>query len=142
MSLDQSPTVFNGRLSFDLGSDKQRVHQAFRASPAHSDEAETASRYLSSKIENFLKRTDHVMEEWKGVHSSGRSSSVISMIENERSLKGRAARSRSVTNIMIKGLQMVKDMPPTVRSNSVSRNLSRATSQDTLTDGFDEVHIN
>lgn len=139
-SLEQSPTVFNGRMSFDLGSNKQRIRHEFRASPAHSADAETASRYLTTKIEHFLKRTDHVNEEWKNLKGSGRGSSAISMIEEQRSMHGdRLVRSRSVTNIMIKGYQMVKDMPPTVRSNSVSRDLSRATSQDTLIDGFDEV---
>lgn len=142
-SLEQSPTIFNGRMSFDLGSSKQRIRQEFRASPAHSADAETASRYLSSRIESFLKRTDHVNEEWKNLKGGGRGSSAISMIEDQRSLPGeRLGRSRSVTNIMIKGYRMVKDMPPTERSHSVSRDLSRTCSQDTLIDGFDEVKLN
>lgn len=145
MTLEQSPTIFNGRMSFDLGSNKQRVRQEFRASPAHSVDAETASRYLTSKIESFLKRTDHINEEWRNLRASskgpiGSSASTISMIEDQRSLHGeRLGRSRSVTNIMIKGYRMMKDLPPTERSYSMSRDLSRATSQDTLVDGFDEV---
>lgn len=148
MSLEQSPTVINGRLSFDMGSHKQHIRQEFRASPAHADDTETASRYLSAKIDNFLKRTDHVMDEWKDLHGSSKRSDVFDMIEGERSSYGRRlGRSRSVTNILIKGFQMVKDMPPTERpnsransrANSLCRTLSNATSQETLMDDFDQV---
>lgn len=130
-SLDNASTVFDGKLSFVLGCQKQRVRQVFRPSPAHSSEADTASRYLSEKINNFLKRTDHVMEEWNGhckSSSSSRHCNVIDMIEDQRNgdeINTRLGRSKSVTNIMIKGYQMAKNMPPTVRSNSVCRVLSR-----------------
>lgn len=127
-SLDSASTVFDGKLSFVLGCNNQRVHQQFRPSPAHL-EAETASRYLSDKISDFLKRTDHINEEWsnhcRSVSSSRNSLDVISIIENQRNVNDemsqRLARSKSVTNIMIKGFQMAQKLPPTERSNSMCR---------------------
>lgn len=131
-SLDQASTVFDGKLSFVLGCQKQRVRQELRPSPAHSSEAETASRYLTEKINNFLKRTDHVMEEWnnhcKSTSTTNRHCDIVSMIEEQRNgdeMSKRLARSKSVTNIMIKGYQMAKSMPPTERSNSVCRDISQ-----------------
>lgn len=126
-SLDNATTVFDGKLTFMLDSNKQRVHQQFRSSPAHLSDADTASRYLSDKISDFLKRTDHINEEWnnhcKSASSSRRSCDVISLIEEQRddAIAKRLARSKSVTNIMIKGYQMVQNLPPTERSNSVCR---------------------
>lgn len=129
-SLDRASTVFDGKLSFVLGCKNQRVHQQFRSSPAHMSEADTASRYLSEKISDFLNRTDHVNEEWinhiKSVPSSRQNScDVISLIEDRRNVNDemskRLARSKSVTNIMIKSYQMAQTMPPTERSNSVCR---------------------
>lgn len=127
-SLDGATTVFDGKLSFMLGCNNQRVHQQVRSSPAHLSEADTASRYLSEKISDFLKRTDHINEEWKNhcksVSSSRKSCDVISLIEEQRgddAMAKRLARSKSVTNIMIKGYQMVQNMPPTERANSVCR---------------------
>ncbi|XP_017053864.1 unconventional myosin-XVIIIa isoform X6 [Drosophila ficusphila] len=61
--LESSPVVFDGNLSFVLGCQKQPVHQSMRASPSFED-PRTSSAYLSEKIQNFLKRTDHVQEEW------------------------------------------------------------------------------
>lgn len=126
-SLDHATTVFDGKLSFMLGGKTQRVHQQFRSSPAHLSEVDTQSRYLSEKISDFLKRTDHINEEWnnhcKSVSSSRKSCDVISLIEEQRddAAAKRLARSKSVTNIMIKGYQMVHTMPPTERANSVCR---------------------
>lgn len=152
-SLESASTVFDGKLSFMLDSNKQRVHQQFRSSPAHLSEADTASRYLSEKISDFLKRTDHINEEWnnhcKSLSSSRRSCDVISMIEEQRddAIAKRLARSKSVTNIMIKGYQMVQNMPPTERANSVCRDrcgsvLSVTTNGDDDTVVDDEViHI-
>lgn len=151
-SLDNATTVFDGKLSFMLGSNKQRVHQQFRSSPAHLSDADTASRYLSEKISDFLKRTDHINEEWnnhcKSSSSSRRSCDVISMIEEQRddAIAKRLARSKSVTNIMIKGYQMVQNMPPTERANSVYRDrcgsvLSVTTNGDNDTVVDDEVII-
>lgn len=126
-SLDSATTVFDGKLSFVLGCKNQRVHQQFRSSPAHLSDADTASRYLSEKISDFLKRTDHINEEWKNhcksVSSSRKSCDVISLIEEQcdDAAAKRLARSKSVTNIMIKGYQMAHSMPPTERANSVCR---------------------
>lgn len=127
--LDRAKTVFDGKLSFDLGCAKQSVRQEFRPSPAHISETETASRYLSEKIRDFLKRTDHVMEEWmrqcKSTNKSNHHYDMMSMIEEQRNGRNDPleplARSKSVANIMIKSYQMSKNMPPTERSNSMSR---------------------
>lgn len=166
-SLEQSPTVFDGKLSFVLGCKKQRVRQEFRPLPAHAADIDTASRYLSEKIQNFLKRTDHVAEEWKACckSSSRHFDDVVSEIEDKRNVENGAAdgnmrlgRSKSVTNIMIKGYQMTKNMPPTVRSNSVCRDTSTQQiteklngineqngnddeDDDTIVEDFDEVKI-
>lgn len=126
-TLDTASTVFDGKISFVLGCKNQRIRQEFRSSPAHLSETETASRYLSDKIRDFLKRTDHVTEEWnnhcKTVSNSRKSCDMISFIEEQRNQidDPRLARSKSVTNIMIKGYQMMKNLPPTERSNSVCR---------------------
>lgn len=130
-SLDPASTVFDGKLSFVLGCQKQRVRQELRPSPAHSSEADTASRYLTEKISDFLKRTDHVMEEWSNhckATAKSRHCDVVSLIEERRGgdeMCERLARSKSVTNILIKGHRMAKSMPPTVRSSSVCREGSR-----------------
>lgn len=126
-TLDTASTVFDGKISFVLGCNKQRIRQEFHSSPAHLSETETASRYLSDKIRDFLKRTDHVTEEWNNhcrtVSNSRKSCDVISFIEEQRNQidDPRLARSKSVTNIMIKGYQMMKNLPPTERSNSICR---------------------
>lgn len=127
--LDHAKTVFDGKLSFDLGCAKQSVRQEFRPSPAHTSETETASRYLSEKIRDFLKRTDHVMDDWmqqcKTTNKSSHHLDMMSMIEEQRNGRNDPleplARSKSVANIMIKSYQMSKNMPPTERSNSMSR---------------------
>lgn len=158
-TLDTASTVFDGKISFVLGCNNQRVRQEFRSSPAHLSETETASRYLSDKIRDFLKRTDHVSEEWnnhcKTVAKSRKSCDVISFIEEQRNhideLNPRLARSKSVTNIMIKGYQMINSLPPTERSNSVCRERcgstisvfsQRTTDDDEETIVDDEVNIN
>lgn len=144
-SLDKANTVFDGKLSFMLGSNKQRVHQQFRSSPAHLSDADTASRYLSEKISDFLKRTDHINEEWnnhcKSASSSRKSCDVISLIEEQRddAAAKRLARSKSVTNIMIKGYQMVKNMPPTERASSVCRDRCASVSSVTTNDDNDTI---
>lgn len=149
-SLDNATTVFDGKLTFMLGPNKQRVHQQFRSSPAHLSDADTASRYLSEKISDFLKRTDHINEEWKNhcrsTSSSRKSCDMISLIEEQRddAIAKRFPRSKSVTNIMIKGYQMVHNMPPTERASSVCRDrcesvLSVTTNDDNDTIVDDEV---
>lgn len=103
--LEQAPVVYDANLSFDIGANKQKVRSSLRPSPAFN-EPETASNYLSDKIKNFLKRTDHVMEEWQKVGGhSGRCSSVADE---------RFARSKSVQNIMIRSQRYKSvDLPPT-----------------------------
>lgn len=110
--LEQAPVVYDANLSFDIGANKQKVRSSLRASPAHS-EPETASNYLSDKIQSFLKRTDHVMDEWQKI--GGTKSSVVDE---------RFARSKSVANIMIRSQRYKSvDLPPTS-----SRASSRASS--------------
>lgn len=144
-SLDSATTVFDGKLSFMLGSNKQRVHQQFRSSPAHLSDADTASRYLSDKISDFLKRTDHINEEWKNhcksASSSRKSCDVISLIEEQRddAAAKRLARSKSVTNIMIKGYQLAKNMPPTERASSVCRDRCSSVLSVTTNDDNDTI---
>lgn len=129
-SLDNATTVFDGKLSFVLGCKNQRVHQQFRPEPAHLSDADTASRYLSEKISDFLHRTDHINDEWRNhcrrsASVSRNSYDVISIIEDHNNINDemskRLARSKSVTNIMTKAHQMAQNMPPTERSNSVCR---------------------
>lgn len=128
-SLDDATTVFDGKLSFMLDCNNQRIHQQFRSSPAHMSEADTASRYLSEKISDFLKRTDHINEEWKNhcrrSMSVSRNTCDVFAINDgynvNDEMSKRLGRSKSVTNIMTKAYQLAKNMPPTERSNSVCR---------------------
>ncbi|XP_067640529.1 unconventional myosin-XVIIIa isoform X6 [Eurosta solidaginis] len=69
--LEQSPVVFDANLSFVLGCNKQPVHQTLRPSPSFED-PRTTSAYLSEKIQNFLRRTDHVQEEWSALGKRAR----------------------------------------------------------------------
>lgn len=125
-SMDQATTVFDGKLSFLLGCSKQRVRQDFRPLPAHSSDAETASRFLTDKIADFLKRTDHVNEEWNNhcLMTSNKRHRDLSL-DSEHFINSetnkRLTRSKSVANIILKGYQMSKNMPPTERSNSLCR---------------------
>lgn len=121
--LDDASTIFDGKMSFVLGCKRQPVRQEFRSSPAHLSDTENASRYLSNQISDFLKRTDHIADEWKhrGKSSSRNSISRQSCDMLDDELSKRLGRSRSVTNIMIKGYQLAQSMPPTERSSSVCR---------------------
>lgn len=101
---EDSPVVFDANLTFVLGC-KGKLRQNVRPVPAHL-EAQTASNVLTNKIEKFLKKTDHVMDEWKRLGK--RDDGVY-----ERRL--REGRSRSATNILIKGFQLYS------RSSSCSR---------------------
>lgn len=107
-----------------------------RPSPAHQ-EPETASNYLSSRITDFLHRTDHVMDEWKGL-KKGKWEDKLSAVEREREERGAVGRSRSVTNIMVKGYQILRSnqLPPTSRSrpNSECRSASVISDTETLVD--------
>lgn len=85
------------------------------------------SNYLSSKIEDFLKRTDHAMQEWTKI---GKKIKEVDILDD---LCG-TYRSKSVSKIMSRGLQLLKDQP------SLSRSSSRlsSVSQDTFDDCFDD----
>ncbi|KAM8705772.1 hypothetical protein ACLKA7_010126 [Drosophila subpalustris] len=139
--LESSPVVFDANLSFVLGCKRQPVHQTLRPTPSFED-PRTSSAYLSEKIQNFLKRTDHVQEEWTAMgrrtrrHNSqsgnnsrcstpGNSSSVnyddydtISLIERQRERNsmercGSVGRTRSSQNILTKAFQLSKQLPHT-----------------------------
>ncbi|XP_073815217.1 myosin heavy chain-like isoform X9 [Musca autumnalis] len=145
--LEQSPVVFDGNLSFVLGCNRQPIRQSLRPSPSF-EEPRTASAVLSEKIQNFLKRTDHVQEEWvaHGRRSRANSSSsratptnshyddtydTINLIERQRERNSMercpsVGRSKSSQNILTKAFQMTKAMPriSNSRSNSMARELS------------------
>lgn len=157
-SLDASPVVFDANLSFVLGCKRQPIRQTFRPSPSHTD-PQTQSNYLTTKIQNFLNRTDHVMEEWSamGTKSKYRNDDTVSLIEKQRSDRAQSqprahslGRSKSVTNILVKGYQLTKSMPrtPRSRSSSMARDMSLTEEEkedddddDTIRDD-DEVFIN
>lgn len=107
---DDSSVVFDANLTFVLGC-KAKLRQNFTPVPAHQ-EAQTASNELSNKISNFLARTDHVMDEWKGMGHKEDENHSYRLKRHGGKLPGR---SRSATNIMIKGYQYFS------RANSCSR---------------------
>lgn len=97
---------------------KQPLRQSLRASPAHSEKS-TASNYLSDQISSFLKRTDHVMEEWSAVgRKKGDTVSYIERQREQRSTDRNIGRSRSAANIAVRGFQLIKSQPSLRRSMS------------------------
>lgn len=115
--MEQSPVVYDANLSFILGV-KQPIRQSLRASPAHSEKS-TASHYLTDQISNFLKRTDHVMEEWSAMGSKKKD--TVSYIERQResqSMDRTIGRSRSAANIQLRGFQLMNKQPSLRRSMS------------------------
>lgn len=134
-SMEQSSVVFDGKLSFVLGLKNQPVRQLLKPSPSF-EVPKTASNYLTDKIDNFLKRTDHVMEEWR--HSSKGKKSIDDTVPAEYD---RFRRSRSVNNIMVKSFQMAPNMPTTTRLNSSRRSVTSCCTDDntSIIDDFDEV---
>lgn len=136
-SLEQSSVVFDGKLSFVLGLKNQPVRQQLKPSPSF-EVPKTASNYLTDKIDSFLKRTDHVMEEWR--HSSKGKKGVDDAVPEEYD---RFRRSRSVNNIMVKSFQMAPNMPATTRLNSSRRSVTSCCTDDNTSriDDFDEVHL-
>lgn len=113
--MEQSPVVYDANLSFVLGM-KQPLKQSLRASPAHSEKS-TASSYLSDQIANFLKRTDHVMEEWSAL--GRKKDDTVSYIERQREERGNSVgRSKSATNILVRGFQLINSQPSLRRSCS------------------------
>ncbi|KAG5681287.1 hypothetical protein PVAND_010738 [Polypedilum vanderplanki] len=114
--MEQAPVVYDANLSFVLGV-KQPLRQSLRASPAHSEKS-TGSNYLSTQIANFLKRTDHVMEEWSAL--GRKKDDTVSYIERQREERanGSVGRSKSVTNILVRGFQLINSQPSMRRSCS------------------------
>lgn len=138
---EQAPVVFDASLNFVLGCERQKVKQSFRPTASHL-EPSTASSYLSSKISQFLKRTDHIMDEWRSLgHSNEADDDAISVPNTLRNKsRGIARRSQSATNIMIRGYQYYSNS----RSNSITkspsrRSMSRGSEDATLSDGIQEV---
>lgn len=131
-SKEQAPVVFDASLNFVLGVEKQRVRQSFRPTASHL-EPSTASSHLSSRIAEFLRRTDHVMNEWKSLGHRDEvqeCEDLISLPHSDKRLSLR--KSRSATNIMIKGYQYFS------RANSVSRaSLSRLSEDRTIDENTD-----
>lgn len=128
-TLDPSTTVFSGRISFMItSSNNQRIYQELKFKPAHKS-PNMASNYLSTQIDSFLKRTDHVMDEWK--HLGHRD--YLSGLDSNS--------SKSVANIMIKGFQMMPSIRTTERKRhrSVSYELE---DDSTITSGLEEVIVN
>lgn len=141
--LEPSSVVFDANMSFFLGTTKQNVLQNMHPTPAHQD-PETASNYLSSRISDFLTRTDHVMDEWKGLKKEKFPDKISSVDRDREARKQFVGRSRSVSNnIMVKGYQILQSnqLPPTSRSrpNSVCRESSILSDTDTLVDDQEEV---
>ncbi|KAL3271768.1 hypothetical protein HHI36_022238 [Cryptolaemus montrouzieri] len=120
---DDSSIVLDANLSFVLGC-KAKLRQHVKPIPAYQTEG-TSNNDLSNKIKNFLRRTDHVMDEW-GRMGKGRKKGRNRREEEEE--KERLSKSRSERNIMIKSLQMYS------RSSSVARSISRMSNDDTVTE--------
>jgi hypothetical protein len=109
--MERAPVVFEGNMSFVFGSNK--LHQTIRPVPAYLERS-TVSHRLSSQIENFLNKTDHVKQEWSALHK-----------RKDDTLDAKhLGRSKSVSNIMIKGFQLMKHQPSMSRSNSAYRQIS------------------
>ncbi|XP_018396591.1 PREDICTED: unconventional myosin-XVIIIa isoform X2 [Cyphomyrmex costatus] len=133
---EQAPVVFDASLNFILGCKRQRVKQSFRPIASHLDSS-TASSYLSSKISQFLKRTDHIMDEWRSLGHRDEIDDEPISLPYARDKSRVIGRSQSATNIKIRGYQYYS------RSNSVAkspsrRSLSRA-SEDRTSDGMQEL---
>ncbi|GBP00609.1 hypothetical protein EVAR_76893_1 [Eumeta japonica] len=124
---EQAPVVFDANLTFVLGCNKQPIKQRFKPVAAHLDEG-TASNYLTSKIDDFLKRTDHVMDEWKSL--GHKDESDLDFYYDNRGRKKKIGRSKSATNIMIKGFTMFSRSGS--RASSMCRS-ARGTSEDGTT---------
>lgn len=135
-SKEQAPVVFDASLNFVLGCDKQRVRQSFRPTASHLEPA-TASSYLSNRISQFLKRTDHIMDEWRSLgHKEDLDESCVSISNNTRNnSRAYMGRSQSATNIMIKGYQYFSRSSSMTKSPSSRRSISRASEDRTLSDG-------
>lgn len=121
---EQAPVIFDANLSFVLGVNKQPMRQRFTPIAAHLEEG-TSSNHLSSKIDNFLKRTDHVMDEWRRLGHRDEPD-----LDCYYGSKRKLGRSKSATNIMIKGFTLFSRSGS--RASSVCRS-SRGISEDPTT---------
>jgi hypothetical protein len=131
-SKEQAPVVFDANLSFILGCNNQSLRQKFKPVAAHLEQG-TSSNYLSSKIDNFLKRTDHVMDEWRRL--GHKDEPDLEMYYDGK--KRKVGRSKSATNILIKGFTMFSRSGS--RASSICRS-SRGISEDrTTVSEMDEV---
>ncbi|KAL9871628.1 myosin heavy chain-like isoform 6-T6 [Glossina fuscipes fuscipes] len=162
-NLEQSPVVFDANLSFVLGCKRQPVRQSLRPSPSFED-SRTASAHLSEKIQNFLRRTDHVQEEWTALGRCKRRTAstsnignlnsnyyddydTISLIERQRERNSQErcmapiGKSRSSQNILTKAFQLTKTLPrtSTSRSNSLARDCSETEDDRTIQEEDDNI---
>lgn len=136
---EQAPVVFDASLNFVLGCERQRVKQSFRPTASHL-EPSTASSYLTSKISQFLKRTDHVMDEWRSLgHKDEPEDEPASLQLARDKPRVTIGRSQSATNIMIRGFQYYSRSSSAGKSPS-RRSISRASEDGTLSgEGMQEV---
>nr|XP_033333577.1 unconventional myosin-XVIIIa-like isoform X3 [Megalopta genalis] len=131
---EQDPVVFDASLNFVLGCDKQRVRQSFRPTASHLEPA-TASSYLSAKISQFLKRTDHIMDEWRSLGHKNEADNAFSSPRASDAPRGFVGRSQSATNIMIRGFQYYSRADNVAKSSS-RQSLSRASEDRTISDSI------
>jgi hypothetical protein len=137
-SKEQAPVVFDASLNFVLGIDKQRVRQSFKPTASHQ-EPQTASSYLSTKISNFLQRTDHIMDEWKRIGRGGNEDANVAVgLGNGGAMPARRSlsRTKSATNIMIKGYRYFSKSSSACKSPS--RTLSSMSDDDKTLSQCDE----
>jgi myosin-18 len=132
---EDAPVVFDAGMSFVIGVKNQAVRQQFKPRAAHLHSS-TASSVLSSKIRNFLRKTDHVMEEWKRLGRKDTDMQSLTTLPGKNGEDSYIGRSRSATNILIKGFQLYsKTNTASIRSASVTR----ASEGDTVSE-IDEVN--
>lgn len=133
-SKEQAPVVFDANLQFVLGCNKQPVRQRFKPVAAFKEEG-TSSNYLSDKIDNFLRRTDHVMDEWRRFGHKDESDLDMYCYGKNR----KVGRSKSATNIMIKGFTLFSRSGS--RASSVARSTRGISEDRTTVSEMDEVGL-
>jgi myosin-18 len=117
---EDAPVVFDAGMSFVMGVKNQAVRQQFKPKAAHL-QSSTASSALSSKIRDFLRKTDHVMQEWKRLGRKDTDMHSLAALPDKNGGDGYIGRSRSATNILIKGFQLYsKTNSASIRSSSVT----------------------
>lgn len=121
-SSDDSSTVFDASMSFDLASNRTSLRQQFKPQPAFCEE-QTASNSLSLRIAEFLNRTDHIMEEWRHLGKGGDDLQSLVQLPASNVPGQSSTRRKSATNILIKGmLNFTKgSRNSSVRSRSTAR---------------------